>query len=224
MLPDDVNLPPPLALFGRVTAPLRRKANGVDGDAATRRGSPPRSPRSGRPTSSSASSSPPATTSSAASSPPIFRPCRTGCRLSRKVRPAQAVEEALGARIDKLFAEFGPPVAAASIAQVHKAETKEPGRLAPPRRRQGAAARHRAALPAGPRQLFLRRAHDRAPASAVAALAADRRGRHAGQVRRHRDGFAHGGGGHLRDGREHQGRRGLPRAKASIGPGARAAC
>ena len=33
----------------------------------------------------------------------------------------KAVEEALEAPIDTLFAEFGPPVAAASIAQVHKA-------------------------------------------------------------------------------------------------------
>jgi ubiquinone biosynthesis protein len=36
-----------------------------------------------------------------------------------------AVEEALGASIDKLFAEFGPPIAAASIAQVHKAKVRE---------------------------------------------------------------------------------------------------
>jgi ubiquinone biosynthesis protein len=35
-----------------------------------------------------------------------------------------AVEEALGQPIDKLFAEFGPPVAAASIAQVHKAKVR----------------------------------------------------------------------------------------------------
>jgi len=36
-----------------------------------------------------------------------------------------AVEEALGAPIDQLYAEFGPPVAAASIAQVHKARVRE---------------------------------------------------------------------------------------------------
>ncbi len=28
VLPDDINLPPPLALFGRLTAPLRQKSNG----------------------------------------------------------------------------------------------------------------------------------------------------------------------------------------------------
>jgi ubiquinone biosynthesis protein len=33
----------------------------------------------------------------------------------------QAVEQALGGRLEDHFAEFGPPVAAASIAQVHKA-------------------------------------------------------------------------------------------------------
>ena len=36
------------------------------------------------------------------------------------------VEEALGAPIDTLYAEFGPPVAAASIAQVHKAKVRLP--------------------------------------------------------------------------------------------------
>ena len=35
----------------------------------------------------------------------------------------QAVEEALGGKLEDHFAEFGPPVAAASIAQVHKAVT-----------------------------------------------------------------------------------------------------
>ena len=38
----------------------------------------------------------------------------------------KAVEDALEAPIDTLFAEFGPPVAAASIAQVHKASVREP--------------------------------------------------------------------------------------------------
>src|SRR6185503_10015663 len=37
----------------------------------------------------------------------------------------RAVEEALGGRLEDHFAEFGPPVAAASIAQVHKAVVVE---------------------------------------------------------------------------------------------------
>lgn len=37
-----------------------------------------------------------------------------------------AVEEALGGRLEDHYAEFGPPVAAASIAQVHKAAVIEP--------------------------------------------------------------------------------------------------
>ncbi len=39
-----------------------------------------------------------------------------------------AVEDALGGRLEDHFAEFGPPVAAASIAQVHAATTIENGR------------------------------------------------------------------------------------------------
>jgi ubiquinone biosynthesis protein len=38
-----------------------------------------------------------------------------------------AIEEALGGKLEDHFAEFGPPVAAASIAQVHKATTVEDG-------------------------------------------------------------------------------------------------
>ena len=39
----------------------------------------------------------------------------------------KAVEEALGGRLEDHFAEFGPPVAAASIAQVHKAVAVDNG-------------------------------------------------------------------------------------------------
>ncbi len=40
----------------------------------------------------------------------------------------RAVEDALGGRLEDHFASFGPPVAAASIAQVHKAIVEENGR------------------------------------------------------------------------------------------------
>jgi ubiquinone biosynthesis protein len=132
VLPDDVNLPPPLVLFGRVTAPLRRKTNGADGDLAndTRLST--------------------ALTSLGPSYIKLGQFLATrddiiGRKLAADLSTLQdrlppfsqsearaAVEEALEARIDKLFAMFGPPVAAASIAQVHKAETKEPdGSLRP---------------------------------------------------------------------------------------------
>jgi ubiquinone biosynthesis protein len=39
-----------------------------------------------------------------------------------------SIESELGAPVDKLFAEFGPPIAAASIAQVHKASVADNGR------------------------------------------------------------------------------------------------
>ncbi len=56
------------------------------------------------------------------------------CHLQDKLPPfsmedARAVvEESLGGRLEDLFAEFGPPVAAASIAQVHKAVVVEDGK------------------------------------------------------------------------------------------------
>jgi ubiquinone biosynthesis protein len=54
-------------------------------------------------------------------------------RLQDKLPPfsmreaRKAIEESLGGRLEDHFAEFGPPVAAASIAQVHKAVVGEGG-------------------------------------------------------------------------------------------------
>ena len=69
------------------------------------------------------------------------RPDVTGVELSRDLRTLQdklppfpmaearkAVRQALGADTETLFSEFDPPVAAASIAQVHKAIVRETGR------------------------------------------------------------------------------------------------
>ncbi len=39
----------------------------------------------------------------------------------------RAVEDALGGKLEDHFVEFGPPVAAASIAQVHKAVVLDKG-------------------------------------------------------------------------------------------------
>ncbi|MET0870398.1 MAG: 2-polyprenylphenol 6-hydroxylase [Methyloceanibacter sp.] len=122
VLPDEANLPGPLALFARVTAPLRKNGTGEGrnetklSDALTSLG--PSYIKLGQ-----------------------FLATRDdiiGRELARDLSTLQdrlppfsqsearaAVEEALGAPIDKIYAEFGPPVAAASIAQVHKARVRE---------------------------------------------------------------------------------------------------
>jgi ubiquinone biosynthesis protein len=123
VLPEDVNLPAPLALFGRVTAPLRKNGAAADGNE----------------TKLSA-----ALTSLGPSYIKLGQFLATrddiiGRELAADLATLQdrlppfaqgdarkAVEEAFGAPIDKLFAEFGPPVAAASIAQVHKAKVRMP--------------------------------------------------------------------------------------------------
>ena len=128
VLPDELRLPPPLALFGRMTAPLRKdKANGTGHEAAND-----------------------ARLSTALTSlGPSYiklgqflatRDDIIGRELAADLSTLQdhlppfsqdearkAVEDALQAPIETLFAEFGPPVAAASIAQVHKAHLREPG-------------------------------------------------------------------------------------------------
>ena len=121
VLPDEARLPPPLRLFGRVTAPLRKKGNGSGNEAKLSE----------------------ALTSLGPSYIKLGQFLATrddiiGRELAADLSTLQdrlppfsqsearaAVEEALDAPIDKLFAEFGPPVAAASIAQVHKAHLRE---------------------------------------------------------------------------------------------------
>ena len=129
VFPEDVNLPAPLVLFGRVTAPLRKNGAADDGNE----------------TKLSA-----ALTSLGPSYIKLGQFLATrddiiGRELAADLSTLQdrlppfsqadarkAVEEALGSPIDKLFAEFGPPVAAASIAQVHKAKVRMPdGTLKP---------------------------------------------------------------------------------------------
>ena len=123
VFPEDTALPAPLALFGRVTAPLRKNgANGAGNDARL-------------------------STALTSLGPSYIklgqflatRDDLVGRKLARDLATLQdrlppfsetearaAVEDALGAPISTLFAEFGPPIAAASIAQVHKALVREP--------------------------------------------------------------------------------------------------
>jgi ubiquinone biosynthesis protein len=118
VLPENAHLPGPLALFARVTAPLRKNGTGDGNEVKLSE----------------------ALTSLGPSYIKLGQFLATrddiiGRELARDLSTLQdrlppfsqgeakaAVEEALGQPIGKLFAEFGPPVAAASIAQVHKAK------------------------------------------------------------------------------------------------------
>jgi len=126
VLPEHANLPGPLRLFARATAPLRKNGskNGAGAGNQARLSA--------------------ALTSLGPSYIKLGQFLATrddiiGRELARDLASLQdrlppfsqdeavkAVEAALEAPIDTLFAEFGPPVAAASIAQVHKAKVKGP--------------------------------------------------------------------------------------------------
>ncbi len=71
------------------------------------------------------------------------------------------IEAAFGQPIKSVFIEFGDAVAAASIAQVHKARVKD-AEASARRRRQSVASGRRAAVPARPRRHVFRRAARRA--------------------------------------------------------------
>jgi ubiquinone biosynthesis protein len=123
VLPENAHLPGPLALFARVTAPLRKNGTGDGNEVKLSE----------------------ALTSLGPSYIKLGQFLATrddiiGRELARDLSTLQdrlppfsqgeakaAVEEALGQLIGKLFAEFGPPVAAASIAQVHKAKVTASG-------------------------------------------------------------------------------------------------
>ena len=129
-----------------------------------------------------------------------------------------AVETELGQPLEAVFASFEPPVAAASLAQVHRATLRDDR---PGGRGQGAAARDRARLPARRRRLPPRREPDRAAGALRPAAAAARghqplRGRGAGRARP-----ADGGLGRRRVRGEQRARPRLPGAGgdlAGLGP------
>ena len=128
VLPDELRLPPPLALFGRMTAPLRKdKANGTGHEAAN-------DARLSTALTSLGPSYIKLGQFLATRDDIIGRELAADLSTLQDRLPPfsqdearEAVEDALEAPIDTLFAEFGPPVAAASIAQVHKAHLRESG-------------------------------------------------------------------------------------------------
>ena len=115
----------------------------------------------------------------------------------------RAVEEALGGKLEDHFVEFGPPVAAASIAQVHKAVVIDNGvrrEVAVKILRPGIEKQFKRDLDS---YFFAARQIERFhPPDAPAA--SRRGGRDPGAFGRDRDGHAAGSGRHLRDGRQHR--------------------
>ncbi len=102
--------------------------------------------------------------------------------------------------VSALFSSLGPPVAAASIAQVHRAQTKDGRTVAVKVLRPGVERGFRSDLDAF---YFVARNAEGNLGRSVAA-AAGRGRRYAGALGEDRDGFTAGGRRALRDGGEHQ--------------------
>ena len=111
------------------------------------------------------------------------RPDVVGPALARDLRSLQdrmppfsqaeaekTVAAALNKKLSDVFVTFGPPVAAASIAQVHRAEIETPSG----RRSQSAAPQHREALCGRPCGIRVRGPECRAPVGRGAAATARR--------------------------------------------------
>ena len=118
--------------------------------------------------------------------------------------------------VAQAFASFGPSVAAASIAQVHRGETEHDG-VTQIGRRQGAAPQRRHAFPPRPRRFLLCRAQRRGAFRRCAPAAADRGHQHDVALGRDGNGFAAGSGRDVRDGGEHARRSGFSRADRRLG-------
>ena len=121
VVPEDANLPEPVQMFARVTAPLRRRAREAGNEkklsaALTQLG--PSYIKLGQ--------------FLATRDDVIGQEIASDLALLQDKLPPfsmsearKAIKDALGAPVEELYAEFGEPVAAASIAQVHKAAVRE---------------------------------------------------------------------------------------------------
>ena len=122
-----------------------------------------------------------------------------------------------GMPAEVLFEAFGPPVAAASIAQVHRASVRDRRRALAPGGGEDPAAGDRAALRHRSPRLLYRCTACRAAAQAHPAPAAGGGGGNARALRRHGDGPADGGGGDVGAGRQRGQGPGVPRPGSRLG-------
>jgi len=123
VVPDDANLPEPVQMFARITAPLRRRAKATGNEkklsaALTELG--PSYIKLGQ--------------FLATRDDVVGKEIAQDLALLQDKLPPfpmseakKAIKDALGASVEELYAEFSEPVAAASIAQVHKASIRESG-------------------------------------------------------------------------------------------------
>ena len=124
------------------------------------------------------------------------KPAGPGPAVSAQRRGRRSSRRPSAGRSPRPSSSFSEPVAAASIAQVHKARlTERRGRRRG--RGQGHAARRRAALQARPVRHVFRGAPRGTLVAAGQAAEAGRGGGHAGPLRHHGDGLPHRGGGGL---------------------------
>jgi ubiquinone biosynthesis protein len=121
VVPDDANLPEPVQMFARMTAPLRRRGKATGNEkklsaALTELG--PSYIKLGQ--------------FLATRDDVVGKEIAQDLALLQDKLPPfpmseakKAIKDALGASVEELYAEFSEPVAAASIAQVHKASIRE---------------------------------------------------------------------------------------------------
>ena len=170
-----------------------------------------------RPISSSDSFSPPGPTWSASIMARDLESLQDRLPPFSQAEAEAVIATSLERPVAQAFASFGPAVAAASIAQVHRGETERDG-VAHRGRGEGAAAQRRRALPPRPRRFLLCRAQGRSAFGGSAAAAADRGHQHDVALGGDGDGSAAGGRRAVGDGGEHPRRSGFSRAHRRLGP------